>query len=378
MAEYKKQHYVPQFYLRNFSSTSDEKKICLFNIQRKKIIEDVCIKMQCQKDYFYGEDLEIEKALGVIEKTVSEIFSRILDEEKCVEHISTAHIKICMFIIIQDRRTLFAKNEMESNLDKYYRNILETHIRYKYPEENYKEILDVISINFREIPRMIIKSTFTTYILILNLKQHILINRTSQGFITSDNPVFIYNSYYVNSKNIRSAGLAFAGLQIFIPLSSKIAICLFDSQIYNYGKNNFDYTDINKLSDVEELNKCQFINSLNNLYAKAPSSFSDFKKYSRIKQEFIDRNIFVQGKEEIKGNLIEQTIGNLKLDVDVKLRLSFIRTKKKFNRVPVNERELSLRDPVLSQHVDVFTKKVKEGKYNVFEFNKYIRSIENN
>ncbi len=90
MASNKNQHYVPQCYLKKFSTSSESKAaICLYNLDRKKLIKNAPIKNQCSKNYFYGEDLVIEKALQEIEGIFSEIVRNLesknhvlLDEEK--------------------------------------------------------------------------------------------------------------------------------------------------------------------------------------------------------------------------------------------------------------------------------------------------------
>ena len=51
MADYKNQHYIPQFYLRGFSS--NEKQISLFNFKRQKFVDGASIADQCSKKDFY-------------------------------------------------------------------------------------------------------------------------------------------------------------------------------------------------------------------------------------------------------------------------------------------------------------------------------------
>lgn len=67
MASNKNQHYVPQCYLRQFAAGNSASAINLFNIDREKFINCAPLKNQCSKSYFYGDDLELEKALQPIE-----------------------------------------------------------------------------------------------------------------------------------------------------------------------------------------------------------------------------------------------------------------------------------------------------------------------
>lgn len=67
MASNKNQHFVPRCYLRPFTINCNNKAINLFNIDKQKFIKNAPVKHQCSRDYFYGEDLIIEKALQPIE-----------------------------------------------------------------------------------------------------------------------------------------------------------------------------------------------------------------------------------------------------------------------------------------------------------------------
>jgi hypothetical protein len=55
-------HFVPQFYLRNFSS--DGRRINLFNFKLGRAVMGTSIKHQCSKHNFYGFAPDLEKALG--------------------------------------------------------------------------------------------------------------------------------------------------------------------------------------------------------------------------------------------------------------------------------------------------------------------------
>jgi len=60
MGDKRNQHFVPQFFLRNFGT---EKFISSYLIQGKRFINNVSIRGQCQKSYLYGREPDIENAL---------------------------------------------------------------------------------------------------------------------------------------------------------------------------------------------------------------------------------------------------------------------------------------------------------------------------
>ena len=69
----KRQHYVSQFYLKNFSIHLNRKSIGIFNVQREKYIPQASLRGQAYQDYFYGKDGSTENALSSIEKAASRI-----------------------------------------------------------------------------------------------------------------------------------------------------------------------------------------------------------------------------------------------------------------------------------------------------------------
>ena len=81
MADKKKQHYVPRFYLKNFSNKSDEKSIGIYNVKKNLFIPSGSLKDQNYIDYFYGKNGRIENSLQVIEGLSSSIIKDIITKK---------------------------------------------------------------------------------------------------------------------------------------------------------------------------------------------------------------------------------------------------------------------------------------------------------
>src|ERR1700688_4702033 len=77
MAEQKSQHWVPKFYLRNFSSDTEQKQLNLFQVQQGRFIPRINLGHQCADDYFYGKDLVLEKTFGPLESVWAEVFREL-------------------------------------------------------------------------------------------------------------------------------------------------------------------------------------------------------------------------------------------------------------------------------------------------------------
>ena len=79
MAEKKRQHYVPQFYMRNF--VDENNTFVVYHLLQKKSIGRVPYNSQCYKDYYYGADGLWEKRLGEMEADWGATFKAILSEK---------------------------------------------------------------------------------------------------------------------------------------------------------------------------------------------------------------------------------------------------------------------------------------------------------
>lgn len=181
MSDKKNQHYVPQFCLRKFASDSN-KLINLYNLDSKKIIRNANIKHQACKDYFYGQDISIENALSHFEETTSKIFNKILQENKLPPKTTEDYSRLLIFISVQYNRTKFARDNMININDKTI-SIL---------GKDFERISTLSKENWihEKLPIAII-----CIIYLLDLKMKLILNKTEDEFIYSDNPVVLYNQF---------------------------------------------------------------------------------------------------------------------------------------------------------------------------------------
>jgi hypothetical protein len=98
VAENKKHHFVPRFYLKRFSS--DGKSINLYNLKSSGAILRANLKNQCYRDYFYGRKLDVERALAGVEDEAANLFRQI-DHYGCLPppH-SPEHVELLLHILI--------------------------------------------------------------------------------------------------------------------------------------------------------------------------------------------------------------------------------------------------------------------------------------
>lgn len=113
---------------------------------------------------------------------------------------------------------------------------------------------------------LILKIALTVSQILLDLKQFLIINETSRPFIISDNPV-VFTNWFLRKyfPHRQSDGMNRSGLQICLPLSPKTALLLHDGSVY-MTEHRSGNVHLRKDSDVESINKLQWLNAFKNIY----------------------------------------------------------------------------------------------------------------
>ena len=288
----KNQHYVPQFYLRNFSE--DGRGIRTFNLSSGKVIPHAKLKCQCSKDYFYGEDGVLESALGGMESAFSATFKnciklcpkeRISDEDFCL---------LTMFVAVQYLRTKKMIDIMEQFGKQSYKTLAELYIKLN----NVDLSPDQIKIETdKDFPRYVLRIGVLQQPLLNDLECVVLENKTGEDFVLSDNPIIFQNPLLEKHVKYNCCGMASRGLQIYFPLSPRRAICFYDSEVYKFSGRNI--IDLKSPKDVMQLNRLQFMNADKNIYLKEDNV--DCLAYGRFRMDNISKQLDPIGKYAIQN-----------------------------------------------------------------------------
>lgn len=243
----RRQHYVPKFYLRNFSENNKSVGIYLFN--SNKIIEHGSINDNLWEEYFYGDDAKVEDKLAEYESKWNNIISYVIKAE-ILPVIERDLTLLRYFILISSARTLKCGNQINNDYTMLIKNILEIEnpelfgrlmssgefglsVKFKYPA------LPFINIAQKFLP------------LVIDLKMDLLINRSTINYVTSDNPVVFYNQLFQEKNLSRGYGWGEYGIQFIIPVSPRIAICMYDSEVYEIKEKTLKSdSTINKLNEL--------------------------------------------------------------------------------------------------------------------------------
>jgi hypothetical protein len=363
----KKHHYVPKFYLKNFSPNN--LSINIYNITRDKTITHANLKNQCYKDYFYGKNDKVEKVLGGIEGVAAEIFKEIIKDKSPPRPFTIEHMRLILFVLIQHSRTTYAVDVMNEMTDKFAKKLLSTNDSFN------QEDIDKIKITVTEPGIFSIATATSGLHIILDLHCKILIAKEGTEFITSDNPAILYNQLFEKMPYMSAIGLACKGLQIFLPISPTLLIYYYDAACYKAGDRRSSAVHITEQRDMDNLNLLQFVNASENIYfldaqksrISALKSATSLRPISKInisthpnwETDTHRSELWVSSKQP---NIINLSLSCIKI---LDKALAFVKNLSKQKSHPT----LFVRNPQLMQIDKEYRQTLKEGKIkNFFEF----------
>ena len=263
----RKHHFVPIFYLRAFQSA--ERRIHLYNIEKSLSISDASLKNQCYVERLHGSDDKIENALGKIESAVAPVIQAVTRTGSLPKVESDEKELLYIFAAMQLIRV--PKNAEQVNLfvDKMTKQTYSgvRSIEGLDIEEGQFGFVDPVLVTLRLFPEMLSA--------ILDLKAHLLI-ASRDVFVTSDNPVVKYNQYCEEVEHGGATGATSKGLQLFIPLSPRHCLILYDDTTYKAVAGQYTQISGASKSDIVTLNQLQLLSADSNLY------FSDWEQLQNI------------------------------------------------------------------------------------------------
>ena len=269
-------HYVPKFYLRNFSNNG--KSIGMYINKNERYIKCASIKEQACKEYLYGKEQIIEDTLMDIEKDVAIIIKNIIQSSKLPEKETEDYHFILLYILLQEARV---QRQAES-VTNFINHIVKVMLRmYKdHGRLNIQDnVLDKMKVTL-DIPNLdSMKVAAESYPILLDLKASLIIIKNDRMFITSDNPVIRYNYMYViRNYRLTGYGLANRGIQLFFPISPKHCIYIYDDEMYDTELSEQNIIELHRGKHVDELNKLFYLNSYDFLFFNENVRESYFKK----------------------------------------------------------------------------------------------------
>lgn len=114
-----KQHYVPRFYLRSFSTATKRNAVYAYRLSERKLFGPVLVDHVAHENYFYDLDdkTSIEDDFAQLESEVAIVHRRILETRKLSRLSTHEFAAYAFFIATQNRRTRRARDDVQLALN---------------------------------------------------------------------------------------------------------------------------------------------------------------------------------------------------------------------------------------------------------------------
>jgi hypothetical protein len=353
----KKEHYIPQLLLKNFSTKDrDQYRINLYDFERDEFRKNQNIKDVCAENYLYDKDNSIESFLDkYVESPAYESISHILKLPD--SYNNPPCIELLRFIYVLLTRTPGFFEQIQALVDAFTGTVFKELALLNGYEKESIEKLHLVPNQPSSIYAYQIMNALLDWPLISDLSFHLAINRTSNEFILSDHPVFVYNWYLRDSKKLSATSISNLGVQIFLPLSPTLTYCLYDNKVYVYGSGRQVFSMIDNIDDVEVLNSFQALNSTNYLICHSIEMETSLKCLGKKYQSMntYKSHAFNTPPTDIGNNQLKSTHVTWRIQTSVSNMPSFVKIKNKVRRRPIACRE---RNPDAVIAHDLFKKKL--------------------
>lgn len=266
MPEYKKQHYVPQHYLRHFAV---DDRATVFHVGNEEEYPPTSVSNLCYEDYFYDEEGDIEEELSRLESTHATVLQK-LDDNKSLNCLSDEEkMTLLSFISLQLTRTKASREDQEEWMQSLITELAKTDAEHGgdiNPEtvdalEN-RELL--VKDDGMHAHQMLIAHSQTP--LLGDLQSLLLVNETEEEFILSDRPIVRDNYKFKDKEQRFLVGFQSSGLLLFCPISSDLYLVLYDEEWYFIDEDSTDKVSIESRDVVNDLNKMQLIHAHESVY----------------------------------------------------------------------------------------------------------------
>ena len=279
-------------------------------------MRDASIKHECAKPDYYYRAAQIENALAELETRAAVAISAL-----CAGEHDYSKDTVRQFIAVQHLRT----PSLAERTAAMHRKMQEL-VGGDVIDSDSMTRIRFDAVEHQELPVYNLLMTDDLAEALRDLKS-IVVKTASDVFITSDNPVFKYNQYLEEIQDHGTTGPAQTGIQIFLPLSPKHVLVMYDKDVYDYVKKQLPTE-----TDVDVLNGLQVISANNNLYFNDGSQSTVVddlaSRYAHLRHE--DRTVLDEFSSD--ENPQDSLVHSYDQTPNVGLNLSFLRVKRSAHR----------------------------------------------
>ncbi|MFA9477131.1 DUF4238 domain-containing protein [Phycisphaerales bacterium AB-hyl4] len=342
MAQFQKQHFIPQFYLRNFSDETG-RQISLLNAKTGRFVSGASIRHQAQRRNLY-ENVENEKLLGSFEGAAAPIIRNVIETHQLPEKGSFSHFILVAFLILMHARTPTHMDEASHGLAQLMREAIKGH-----PDAN--DLGDLTNLSFSGTLEMHFSAVFNSLPYAIDLQAGLIQNKTNTPFVTSDHPCVFWNPFLERKVKWASiTGVANKGLVITLPLTPFLCLVLFDDGTYKLGGRS-RILSLNNLNNIRDINVLQGVNCSQLLFGGsgllAPGemrrAIETAKPFRSSRCRMVGRGMVVDSENDSQGEMLHYR----KWEPRINLEIPGFRLLKKATRYQLTGSAAEPRNPEL-------------------------------
>lgn len=295
MTKRKRQHFVSQFLLRNFSSETNKKTIHLFNKDTGQSVTDAPIKSQAQESYFYGVDPTFEDYLSIYEGKSSEVIKDIIAQGLLPIRTEKANSFLLHFVMMYAFRTKASVFNTEERINSSIRKIA------KYDKKLSQIDFSTHRIKHPEPAAFNLAHNIDNWVITGDLNLVLLKNQTASNFILSDNPFVQFNPLLLSEKVYpNNGGLLSKGLIILFPISPKFCLLYYDPWAYAIQTKDRSTLCLDVWEDLDNINLLQAITADKILY------------YTKVAETDYVKNLGLKSRDLKKDEYVNKEISSPK------------------------------------------------------------------
>jgi len=282
-----KQHYVPQFYLKNFGE-----QLHAFDKKTGRKFSTISKNIAMGKNFYGGEISgapSIEQALSKIESGFSGAIHELIQKENYQLLSDESKIKIHNFLALQYIRTPAHRKEIV----EMYNYVLNEIAKSKGIKDHSIKLSEQGEIG-THLKSIVDYPLFG--MLIGHMKFVTMINKTPIPFWISDNPVCFDN--FVPSAG-GNRGIISTGIQIHLPVTPKIMLVALDPEFFEH---------LESVNEVYNKNAIMFENFLQ-VENSSRWIFSHTRKFHELKN-MLEQHPELKNPERDRANIHGGTMGN--------------------------------------------------------------------
>ncbi len=245
------QHYVPRLHTKRFALKDSAGHCRLFDVRTSRYWDYAAWRNQMADKDFYGTK-GLDDVLGVIEQKATPILDSVVQDSRLPSSSSTAEEWLYLFVTTLSSRTRASAEKLSKILGDGVKEVMSL-------DATIGPLIKDLTVRLTDPQVLSVVSTLEIAWVARDLACKLVVNDTELPFVSSDSPVIKCNQW-AEFRRIEGdpIGLASKGLQMLLPLSPRVLLMIYDSDVYRVGGKR-GRTCNATLMDVRLLNALQFI-----------------------------------------------------------------------------------------------------------------------